>query len=175
MNRRQQILVLFALHLGLAVCIGEINYQLAPHALHLHLDVLLVLFAGLYLRAVHSVVFTAGLGLLCGALYPFAVGGYALVLAALWLVIALTRPHLRREQTLPVTLLAVLVQLLYMLAATVWFHWGHLGEWLVWQRFLIDAALNCALLATFTGRWIRLNISTLFQIGWDIEAEPKSA
>ncbi len=171
MSRAAPVFWVFVFNALLLAGMIEANHILAPYGVSLHLHVLLVLFAGLYLRILHGAVIALLLGSMLDALDTPGFGPLLLLITALWTGAVYLRLRIRRQVTFQIRMSALGLQAAFLAAATVFFGLGSIAIAAFWQRLAIDAALSLALVTFLAPLWLRLQIRLLETFRWDIAAE----
>ncbi|MCC5835470.1 MAG: hypothetical protein JJU20_12110 [Opitutales bacterium] len=157
--------------LGLLVLQAELNNWLAGMSLALNLDILLVLFCGLYLRILHGWWIVIFVGLLVDAGRPTPIGMNVIALILLWTLVVYYRRQIHRESPTHVIWTAVSLQTVWLLTLTLTMSYGRAGEWIYWQRFLLDGGLSLVFIALFAWPWCEIQRVYLKWSGWDLNAE----
>lgn len=172
MNRRLLILLIFLLNLAGWLVIIEFNNLIALYHIHLHLEVIPILFAAFYFPPLPGMILAGGFGFFIGATRPVSIGFTLLSFLALWLAGVWMRRRLHRESALHLTsfaagaqflLLAVYALLLYPDTGIRW------SSYL--QRISVDSALSAAAAALVAVPWCRFQVRLLGGFGWDLEHE----
>lgn len=161
--------LLFAL--GLLILQAELNNWFAEMSLALNLDILLVLFCGLYLRILHGWWIVVFVGLLVDAGRPTPIGMNVIALILLWTLVVYYRRQIQRESPTHLIWTAVSLQTLWLVTLTLTMSQGRAGEWIFWQRFLLDAGLSLSIIALFAWPWCELQRIYLKWSGWDLNAK----
>jgi cell shape-determining protein MreD len=166
-----RISVLFGVNLLLFFAAGEINNLLSGWAIHLHLDALLVIFFGLFLKRISSLLCTALLGFLADALHPVPAGTYAAAYILLWLFFVWCQHRIRRQNRLHVRTVAAVGQFFLLSGLTLLTSWSlGLGS-LSWQRIALEILLSCLVVFLCASFWCRFQKNLLYAMGWDLEAQ----
>lgn len=171
MNTQLRAFSIFFFSLGMLVIQTELNNWLANWSLALNLDILLIVFCGLYLRILHGWWIVVFVGLLVDAARPTPIGMDVIGLILLWTLVVYYRRQIKRESATHVAWTAVSLQCLWLLFLTVSMSQGRLGEWIYWQRFLIDGGLSLVVVAIAAWPWCELQRLYLKWSGWDLNAE----
>jgi hypothetical protein len=149
----------------------EINGWLARYAIHLNLDVLLVIFCGLYLRVLHGWWIILIIGLSLDAIRPIPFGSGVAGLIFLWVATVWMRGRIRRERPQNCTTVAVTIQLIWLLALHL--IWNE-GRWIYaafWQRLFWDTLLSLIVVALLAYPWCEFQRVFLKWSGWDLNSE----
>lgn len=149
----------------------EANHLLAPLGVSLHPHVLLVLFAGLYLRVLHGAILALLFGGMLDAIETPGFGPLLFLIVALWTGAVYLRPRIRREVSYQIRLSALGLQAAFIVAATLFFGVESLGIAAFWQRFALDTLLSLILVGALAIPWARLQILLLESFQWDITKE----
>jgi len=170
MNNEKVLICLIA-NFVLFFFIGEVSHQLAPLGMSLQLDVIYIIFAGLYFRMLHGVIFVALIALFANAITPLPYGFHFITYLASWMFITWARPRIRRENPAHVKLLAILIQTLFFLVITSLMGRSLFGEFFFWMRVATDYSLNMLILLAFTHLWCEFQRSLMLSMGWDLTSE----
>ncbi len=172
MSDNGRISILFLLNLLLYFLAGELNFYLAHWAVHLHLDALLIVFFGLYVSRTSSLLYTALLGGLAGAMNPLAGGTYIIGYVCLWMYFVWCQRRIRRQNSIHVRAATAVGQLLWMLVLVLFdgtYQWGSTAYW---GRFLTELLLSTVVIYLLAWPWCRFQKKFLYTLGWDLEALP---
>jgi hypothetical protein len=171
MKDGRHLLILLLCGLGLYFLTGMINNHLATHAVFLHVDALLVVFPGLFLRRLSGLLVVLPLAFLQETATPAAQGTYLFGYLGMWLFFIWAQPRIRRQNTFHLRWVALVAQVLltlYLLAVVGHTQWQHLA---FWQRVLSDTVISCVVIVITVGAWCRFQQRLLQSRGWDLEAE----
>ncbi|MGC9450390.1 MAG: hypothetical protein ACP5I4_02995 [Oceanipulchritudo sp.] len=171
MSDNGRIAILLGANLLLFFAVGEINNLLSGWSIHLHLDALLVVFFGLFLKRISSLLYTALLGFLADALHPVPVGTYAAAYILLWLFFVWCQRRIRRQNPLHVRTVAAVGQLLLLTGLTLLTSRTLLLDALFWQRIGVEILLSCLVVLLCASFWCRFQKNLLHAMGWDLEAQ----
>lgn len=165
---------LLAAHLALFFALGELNTFLSSYGIHLSLDVLLLVFPGLFLPVSGGFFMALFLGFLAAAAHPvppaLGLSGYLL----LWMLLVWSRTRVRTHNKWHLGTICILLQLLWMLVLTALLLWPSreaLGPALPGRLFL-DALLSCISLAILVPLWCASQKRILVALGWNLDASP---
>lgn len=171
MSDNGRISLLFLFNLLLYFLLGMVNNAVSGFSIHLHLDVLLLIFSGLYLTRLSGLVYAALLGLLADAASPVPVGSYLLGYLALWTYFVWCQRRIRRQNKTHLRSVSIIGQTLWILALAVILGRGSFGDWIYWQRLLIDTFFSGLCLFIVIWPWCRFQNNLLYSLGWDLEAQ----
>lgn len=171
MNTQLRAFSIFLFALALLVIQAELNNWLAGWSLALNLDILLVVFCGLYLRILHGWWIVVFVGLLVDATRPTPAGLSVIGLILLWTLVVYYRRQIHRENATHVAWTAVSLQFLWLTVLTLMLSHGRAGEWIYWQRFLVDGGLSLVVIAIIAWPWCEIQRLYLKWSGWDLNAE----
>lgn len=170
MSDNGRLSVVFLFNLLLYFIIGEINHLLAGWSLHLHLDVLLLIFFGLHLNRLSGVVFTVLLGLLADAAHPVPTGTFVLGYLGIWYAFVWFQHRIRRQNPGHVRVVALSIQVLWMLVLAIFLGDGFLASTVYWQRILMDLILSGVVLLAVVWPWCAFQKKLLLSLGWNLDA-----
>lgn len=151
--------------------LSEINGWLARFAIHLNMDVLFVLFAGLYLRILHGWWLILIIGLLLDATRPTTFGSGVAGMFLLWIASVWMRGQIRRERAQDCAIAAIIIQLIWLLALNLIWNEGRWNHAVYWQRFFIDTAFSLLLVGILAHPWCEFQRLYLKWSGWDLNSE----
>ena len=171
MSDNGRVSLLFLANLILLFVVGEFNHVISDWGIHLHADVLLVVFFGLFLTRISSLLYTVLLGFLADALHPVPFGTYAAGYIAMWLFFVWCQRRIRRQNRVHIQTVAALAQLFWMAALTVLMGRHLLGEVYFWQRLLLDTILSCTVVFVSAAAWCALQKKLLHFLGWNLDAQ----
>ncbi|NDV61225.1 hypothetical protein G0Q06_02035 [Puniceicoccales bacterium CK1056] len=171
MSDNGRISLLFLINILLYFFIGMINNMASGFSIHLHLDVLLLIFSGLYLTRLSGLFLAALLGLLADAANPVPTGTFLVGYLAIWLFFVWCQRRIRRQNKIHVRTVAVVAQLSWIIFLGLFLGKGALSEWPYWQRILSDVLVSCVCLYLVVWPWCRTQNSLLYSLGWDLEAQ----
>lgn len=171
MSDNGRISLLFFLNILLYFVLGIINNAVSGFSIHLHLDVVLLVFSGLYLNRLSGLLLAVLLGLLTDAVHPVPAATYLFAYIAFWLFFVWCQRRIRRQNKAHVRSVSIAAQLVWILVLGLLLGRGALGEWVYWQRLLIDAVLSGICLYILVWPWCRLQKQFLYSMGWDLEAQ----
>jgi cell shape-determining protein MreD len=174
MNNSGKALSTLLFQFALLLLLQGVNHLLNPLALSLHLDVLLVLFAGLYLRVLHGVWVALLAGLLVDAYSPLPPGLRALGILGLWVAVVWLRPRIHPSARRNVRLAAALLQAAWLILPALALGAGRMGNWTYWQRFACDLGLSLAVVWLAAPAWCDLQRRYLLALGWDLHAQART-
>jgi len=118
--RWRPFLLLLGFNLGLQAVLATVNGALAPWSIHLHLDVLYLMVAALYLPATPAFIAVLLQGFLVDAWWPISEGQVPTIYGAVFLVLLGLRGGMRRDHPGQVALVAVLCNLAILLVLALW-------------------------------------------------------
>ena len=172
MSDNGRVAILFGFNVILMFLIGELNHVLSGYSLRLHLDVLLVLFFGLYLGIWPGLLYAALFGLLADARSPAGNGFFFIAYLLCWLFFVFGQRRIRRQSSAHVRWIAVLAQAAWLATLSLLMGDDLLTSGAYWIRVLTDTALSLALLYAIAWPWCRFQHQMLYSLGWDLEAQP---
>ncbi|MEX0326308.1 MAG: rod shape-determining protein MreD [Puniceicoccaceae bacterium] len=171
MSDNGRISLIFLLNLILYFVAGEINFLLETWSLRLHLDALLILFFGLHLNRISSLVYTAILGFLADSIHPAPEGTYVAGYLFLWLLFVNFQRRIRRQNRTHVRAVAAGAQAFWLLALAVFLGFQQWDQWIYWQRILLDLFFSAAVVYALAWPWCYFQKQFLYNLGWDLESE----
>lgn len=172
MSRNGSISLLFVANLLLMLSLAEANNALGRLGLSVHLDSLLVLFFGLYLKSSLGLIFVLLLGFLNEALHPVPEGTYVLGYLLLWGYLVWWQNRIRLQNPAHIRVVAFSAQLLWMAALSVLFWDGHLPYGVYGLRILLDTLLSALLVLGLAWPWCAFQRRLLLSLGWNLDAQP---
>lgn len=155
----------------LILVLNEINGWLARYAINLNLDVLLVIFCGLYLRVLHGWWIILLIGLSLDAIRPMPFGSGVAGLMFLWVATVWMRGKIRRERAQDCAVAAVLIQLIWLILLNILWQEGRWMYAAFWQRLLIDSLFSLTVVALLAYPWCEFQRMFLKWSGWDLNNE----
>jgi hypothetical protein len=171
MRNSQRAFSILLFNLLLLWLLHEANGLLAGWRIHLHGEVLFVIFSALYLRVLHGATLVMISGLFIDVYSPFNYGLHAISLLLLWTVCVVLRQRVRRENPRHVMLVAIVCQLIHLplwhLAAAQ----GRLGEALYWLRGGGDLLASLLFVGATAYLWCEMQRLWLLWLGWNLNAE----
>ena len=170
MSDNGRVSLIFVLNLLLYFIAGEVNFLLGNWSIHLHMDALLILFFGIYLTRISSLVYTALLGFLADALHPAPPGTYVAGYLFLWLFFVWFSRRIRRQNKTHIRALAASGQAIWLVALSVILGMDQLDQPFYWHRIIHDLLLSLAFVYAFAWTWCNLQKKFLHGLGWDLEA-----
>jgi hypothetical protein len=163
---------LMGTHLGLFFGIGELNTFLSSFGLYLSLDLLLLVFPGLFLPLYSGFSLALLLGFLSATAHPAPMGltitGYIL----LWMLLGWSRTRVRTPNKWHLVATCCLLQVLWIAILTVGLLWEGLASLVLPPGLLLDALFSCLGLAGLVPLWCHLQKRLLLALGWNLEARP---
>lgn len=172
MNRRVLFAFVFLLNAIAWLATVELNNLLAGLHVHLHLEVLLIIFCAFYFGPVPGLVMASGFGFLVGATRPPEIGFTLLTFLGLWLAGIWMRRHLRRERAVHLAGFAAGAEFLLLLIYAVLLYPENGTAWGIYvQRVFFDGLSSAAAAALLAGPWCRFQLGLLASFGWDLEHE----
>jgi cell shape-determining protein MreD len=171
MSDNGRVSLLFLANLLLFFTISELNHLASGWGIYLHVDALLVVFFGLYLTRISSLLSAVVLGFLADALHPVPFGSFAAGYLLLWLFFVWCQRRIRRQNRLHIRTVATIGQLIWLTALTLTMGRHMLGEAFFWQRLLLESILSCTTVFVFAAAWCRFQRQFLHVLGWDLEAQ----
>lgn len=171
MSNSGRVSLLFLGNLFLFFAVGELNHLISGWSIFLHIDALLVVFFGLYLTRISSLLYTVLLGFLADGLHPVPFGTYAAGYLFLWLFFVWCQRRIRRQNRLHIQTVATVGQLLWLTALTLTMGRHMLGEPFFWQRLLLESILSCTTVFVCAAAWCRFQKNLLHSLGWDLDAQ----
>jgi cell shape-determining protein MreD len=171
MSDNGRVSLLFFFNILLYFFIGMVNNKVSGFSVHLHLEVLIISFPGIYLTRLSGGFFTAVLGLLMDAVNPVPIGTYLFGCLGIWLFFVWCQRRIRRQNKVHVRSVAMVAQLVWILLIGLFLGRGLMGDWVYWQRLLVDTALSCLVVYVFAWPWCRFQKNLLYSLGWDLEAQ----
>lgn len=171
MSENGRISLIFVLNLLLYFVAGEVNFLLGNWSIHLHLDALLILFFGLHLNRISSLVYTALLGFLADAVLPAPAGTYVAGYLCLWLVFVAFQRRIRRQNKSHVRALAAASQACWILVLSLLLGHQQWDQWSYWHRVLHELLLSSAVVYVLAWPWCEFQKQFLYTLGWDLESE----
>ena len=175
MKRWRLVLLCSFIHFLALNVIGEANFFLGELGLALHLEALLVLFAGLYFRLIHGVGLAILIGLLADAGEASPWGSYFLILLLLWALVFSVRNRLQSENFAQITVFALALQTIYLAATSLFYAGSFFDQWIYWQRILSEGLLSLFVVFLAAYPWTEFNRLVLREFGWDLNAELRQA
>lgn len=172
MSDNGRVAILFGLNVLLMLILGEINHALSGFSLRLHLDVLLVLFFGLYLGTWPGLLYAALFGLAADARYPVPLGFFLIGYLLMWLMLVFSQRRIRRQSAVHVRTVAILAQGAWILMISFLLGDDMLTTGAYWLRVLTDLLFSLGLLYALAWPWCRFQHRLLYSLGWDLEAQP---
>jgi cell shape-determining protein MreD len=166
-----RISLIFLLNLMLYFLIGEMNFLVGKYAVHLHLDALLILFFGIYLSRLSSLVCSALLGFLADAMHPSPVGTYVVGYLFLWVFFVWFHHRIRRQNKTHVRALAASGQAIWLVYLSIAFGLNQLDQPSYWHRVAFDLSLSVAIVYALAWPWCNIQKRLLYTLGWDLEAQ----
>jgi hypothetical protein len=172
MNQRGLYVLAFLLQMLAFAVITELNYSVAQWAVALHLDAVLVLFAGLYFPALPGLLLTSLVALFVGATRPLTSGLSLFLFLTLWLFTLMGRKRIRRERWSHLAGLAIATQVVEI-AILAMIHgipeaWSTLGYL---KRMGSDTLLSILAIALLAPFWVRFQARLFTSFGWSLENE----
>ena len=171
MSDNGRISLVFLFNVLLYFFIGMANNLVSGLSIHLHLEVLLIIFFGLYLTRHFGLFFTVLLGLFTDAVHPVPVGTFLVGYLILWLFFVWCQRRIRRQNPLHVKPVAVAAQTVWIILLGLILGKGSLGEWGYWQRLLSDTVLSGICIYFLVWPWCQFQKRLLHSLGWDLEAQ----
>ena len=171
MSNNARLFLLFALQILLFFGIGLVNSFAARFSVYLHLDALLLVFFGLFLRRTGSLVYVVILGLLAEAMHPVPAGTYLLGYLGLWSFFVWSQKRIRAQNPLQVRSITTAAQILWLLVLTFTLGGEHLLNRLYWQRVLVDLLASGLLIYAMAWPWCSLQKKILYSLGWNLDAQ----
>lgn len=163
---------LLATHLALFFALGELNTFLSSFGFHLSLDLLLLVFPGLFLPVTGGCFLALLLGFLYGTAHPISpalgLSGYLV----LWLLLIWSRTRVRPHIKWHLISICILLQFLWMLILTVFLIWPSPDPLLLPPRLLVDGLLSALALACFVPLWCASQKRLFLALGWNLDANP---
>lgn len=172
MSDNGRISLLFLLSLFLYFVAGEFNYFLGNWSLNLHVDALLIVFFGLYVSRVSSLLYASLLGFLADALHPSPHGVYVVGYLCLWLFFVWCQRHIRRQNGMHVRSVTAAAQIAWLLALTLFEGTEWLTSGAYWGRIVGDTLFSAAIAYVLAWPWCLFQKRFLYTLGWDLEAQP---
>lgn len=169
MNTGKQFGLLLASHLFLFFAIGESNTFLSSLGIHLSLDLLLLVFPGLFLPVYPGLITVLVLGLLAGTATPIATALHLIGYLILWVLLVWSRTRVRTHDKWHLGFTAILLQLLWMLALTLLLARPFPGL-NIHGKLLIDAFCSSLALLFMVPAWCSLQKYLLLATGWNLDA-----
>jgi len=163
--------LLFACNLVLYLVVSEVNGVIGPWTVHLHLDVLYLVFFGLFLRHLGGLLFAALMGLFADAAHAAPAGVFLAGYIGLWLFFTLCQRRVRRQNPAHVRAVAVAGQLLWMGALALVMAMAQPSAPGAWMRLPADLGFSCLVVGFLAWPWCRFQNKLLHTLGWDLEAE----
>lgn len=171
MSDNGRIFLIFLFNLFLYFCFGELKNIVGGWNVSLHLDVLLLVFFGLYLSHNMAFIYSALLGFISDAAVPAPDGTYLIGYLAIWLFFVTCQRRIRLQNAGHVRFVAMAAQLLWILALTVSMGGGQLGDFAYWQRILVDLSLSLLIIGVAVWPICVFQKKWLFSLGWDLESQ----
>ncbi len=171
MTHNGRLFVLFTCNLVLYLAVGEFNDAIGPWTVHLHLDVLYVVFFGLFVRHAYGLLYAALMGLFVDAAHAAPTGVFFAGYLLLWLLFAACQRRVRRQNPAHVRVVAAAGQLLWLLALGLIMAVALPSVPGLWTRWLADLALSCLAVGLLAWPWCHFQNRLLYTLGWDLEAE----
>jgi len=171
MSDNGRISLIFACNLLLYFIIGQLNFLLGDWAIHIHLDALIVLFFGLYLSRISSLLFTSLLGFLADAMHPAPAGTYVVGYLCLWLFYVWCQGRIRRQNRIHLRSVAAIAQGIWLIALGLTLGSGQWSEGAYWNRIIYEMVLSVGLVFVFSSPWCKFQRKLLYSLGWDLEAQ----
>lgn len=171
MSDNGRILLIFLCNLALYFILAEVNNLLSSVALYLHLDVLLLVFFGLYLRRTLGFLFVLILGCLAGASHPAPPGIFLLGYPVLWLLLVRGQRHIARQDPTHVRTLSMTLQLVWLTFLAILLGSGIERTGPMWQRILLESALSTVAVFLLAWPWCQFQKKLLHSLGWNLEAQ----
>ena len=163
---------LLATHLTLFFALGELNTFLSSMGVHLSLDLLLLVFPGLFLPVTSGCFIALLLGFLSATAHPISptlgLSGYL----GLWLLLVWSRTRVRPHLKWHLGLICILLQLLWMLILTAFLLWPSRDALHLPPRLLVDGLVSALALAVFVPPWCASQKRLLLALGWNLDASP---
>lgn len=171
MNRLVRMGVLFFMNFLLAGVLAEANSSLSGFGVSLHLEMLFIVFCGLYLDAIPGMVMTAGLGFFLGVFRPVPLEDTLIEFLLLWLFSLAARRRIRRENFAHVAGVAALAQCLAIIGMSFAYGADLVGSGVFWGRVFGDAALSMLIVAVLAYLWCQFQVRILMDMGWNPDAQ----
>lgn len=171
MSDNGRISLIFLFNLLLYFVAGEVNFLIGNWSLHLHIDALLILFFGLHLNRLSSLVYATILGFLADSLHPAPDGLYVAGYLSLWLFYVAFQRRIRRQNKSHVRALAAGVQACWILALSIILGLQQWDQWSYWNRVLHELLLSTGVVYALAWPWCNFQKHFLYSLGWDLESE----
>ena len=168
MTDNGSISLLFLLNLLLYFIAGEINLLLG--FVHIHADVLLLIFFGLYIRRTGSFFCIVLMGLMAEAARPVPVGTYLIGYLALWSFFVWCQRRIQRHNPGHIRTVALIGQNLWLTTISIFLAAHQWNAFAYWLRILLEMVLSGLLVYFVSWPWCRLQQRILHNLGWNLEA-----
>ena len=171
MSNNGRITLIFLFNLLLYFIAGEVNGLLGTFSVYFHIEALLVIFFGLYLNRISSLLYTSLLGFMADAVHPTPAGTYLIGYLFLWMFFVWCQRRIHRQKPIHVRSVAAAGQAIWLIALSILMGKGLYGEWAYWSRILTEILLSCLLVYVTSWTWCTFQKRTLYSLGWNIEAQ----
>jgi len=166
-----RISLLFLFNLILYFLVGEANNSLSALNVSLHLDVLFVLFFGLYIGRSIGLLYTLLFGFLTNASHPVPVGTYLVGYLFLWMFLVWSQHRIRRQNSRHVRSIATIAQVLLIICLSLFLGRQSLGSGSFWQRTFFDLMSSALVVYFLAWPWCRFQHRMLHSMGWNLDAQ----
>jgi len=176
MSDNGRISLLFLANVLLYFAIGLLNNAVSGWSLQLQLDVLLLVFFGLYLNRMLGLLYTILIGFLADAAHPGPQGAFLLGYLAIWLYLVWAQRRIRRQNPVHVRSVAGAGQALWIIGLAVVMGMDGSGDSrlladpVYWLRVGTDLLASAAVVYLLAWPWCQFQKNLLYSLGWDIEA-----
>jgi hypothetical protein len=172
MSDWRQIAWVLVSHLFLFFAIGEANTFLAGARIHLSLDLLLLVFPGLFLPIYPGAFIVLIMALLSGTAHPLPISVHYIGYLLTWLILVWSRTRIRIGNNWQIRTVSILLQLLWMSVLTVYVIWPNLPQFAIPGRLLMDAVCSLLVLLILAPLWCAGQKYLLLLLGWNMESNP---
>ena len=170
MSDNGRISLLFVFNLIFYFLVGEANNSLSGLNISLHLDVLFVLFFGLYIGRTIGLFYTLLLGLLTSASHPVPLGTYLVGFLFLWMFLVWSQHRIRRQNPRHVRTVAAIAQAVLIVGLTLFLGRHAMGSAGFWQRVFFDLTFSLLAVYLLAWPWCRFQHRMLHSLGWNLDA-----
>lgn len=175
MNRHVRWIIVLLANLLLVFLVAELNHGLAIWSLHIFIGGLLVTFGSLHLGLKQGLLANGITGLFLDAAIPLPFGVTFLLIMVCHTVIFSIRGNFARENIGSGLLIAVVLNLVLMLAYGLLAARGTPAPGIFWTRIGLDLLLSTIAIAVIAPWFFSLQRTTLTFVGVDLEAEQREA
>lgn len=171
MSPSARLRLLFGINLLLYFLVGELNSLLAPRAVYLHLDILFLLFFGLFIAQGQTILYIIVLGLFADARHATPPGAFLISYLLLWAYLVWSQRRIQRQNPSHVSWIALIGQLAFIAVLSLSMADTQLLAFNYWTRVGWEAIWSAVLIFLFAPFWCRIQKSILQEFGWNAEAE----